>query len=51
MGNKKNIRTINAEINKKTFYPSLKKGTFKKYVCSRFPSFEPPPPLFTLVHF
>ena len=27
-------------------------GTFKKYVCSRFPSFEPPsPPLFALVRF
>ena len=27
------------------------KGTFKKYVRSRFPSFDPPPPLFALFRF
>ena len=30
---------------------TLKEETFKKYVRSRFPSFDPPPPLFALVCF
>ena len=30
----------------------MSRGTFKKYICLKFPNFDPPsPPLFTLVCF
>ena len=45
------IRIVNFTDNTTIFLRDITWGAFKKYVCSRFLSFEPPPPLFALARF
>ena len=42
---------VNVTDNTTTFLRDITLGSFKKYVCSRFPSFELPTPLFPFVRF